>query len=172
MLALSRGASTIVETGTTRVPDNWAFDGQSTRVFGAFAERYGYALWTCDVDPVHISVARGLTASLAARIEYVVGDSVKFLQRFSDPIDLLYLDAVDFDERAPRAAQDHALREGQAALHVLHDDSLVLIDDCGITGGGKGALLVPFLVDQGWRVVRRGYQTLLSRSPSAFGGRR
>jgi hypothetical protein len=31
MLALSRNATTIVETGTLRVPGNWAFDGQSTR---------------------------------------------------------------------------------------------------------------------------------------------
>ena len=170
MLALARNAATIVETGTARYPENWEFDGLSTMVFGAFAERYGATLWTCDVLPAHIAIARDLTAPLAARIEYVVSDSVEFLGRFRGPIDLLYLDAVDLDADAPHVARDHALREGQAALHALHERSIVLIDDCNTPGGGKGDALVPFLLCQGWRVARRGYQTLLTRSPRGLGG--
>lgn len=165
MLALSRNATNIVETGTIRLAGNWAFDGQSTRVFGAFAERYGCKLWTCDATERHIELARDLTAPFARQIEYVVSDSVAFLERFSEPIDLLYLDAVDFDADAPAAAQDHALREGQAALHALHDDSIVLIDDCGgVPHGGKGATVIPFLLGHGWQVARKRYQVLLTRN--------
>jgi predicted O-methyltransferase YrrM len=168
MLGLSRNATNTVETGTLRLPDNWEFDGQSTWVLGAFAQRYGCKLWTCDVVESHIRIARDLTAPFAPQIEYVVSDSVEFLRRFPEPIDLLYLDAVDFDASAPGAAQDHALREGQAALHALHDNSIVLIDDCAAPHGGKGGGLVPFLLGQGWRVVRRRYQVLLTRN--AVGG--
>jgi Methyltransferase domain len=168
LLALLRNATTIVETGTARQSGNWTFDGQSTVVLGAFAQRYGSRLWTCDADASHMARAQDLTAPFAQQIEYVVSDSVEFLRRFSGPIDLLYLDAVDFDEHAPEAAQDHALREGQAALPALHEDSIVLIDDCNVPQGGKGGRLIPFLLSRGWKVVGRKYQVLLARS--AAGG--
>jgi predicted O-methyltransferase YrrM len=163
LLALSRGARTIAETGTARHPGNWRFDGQSTVVFGAFAQRYGGTVWTCDVAPSHVAVARELTARFAPHVEHAVADSVDFLRRFPGPIDLLYLDALDFDVDAPAAAQAHALREAEAALHALHEDSLVLIDDCSLPEGGKGRRAIPFLLDRGWRVVRTGYQVLLAR---------
>jgi predicted O-methyltransferase YrrM len=170
MLALARNATTIVETGTARYPENWEFDGLSTMVFGAFAERYGATLWTCDVLPAHIAVASDLTAPLAARIKYVVSDSVEFLGRFRGPIDVLYLDAVDLDADAPHVARDHALREGQAALHALHERSIVLIDDCNTPGGGKGRRAGP--VPAGPGVAGRSPGLPDTADPIAAGARR
>ena len=161
MLALSRNAANIVETGTLRLPGNWRFDGQSTWVFGAFAERYGCKLWTCDLMESHIGIARDRTAPFAAQIEYVVSDSVGFLRRFPEPIDLLYLDAVDFDASAPGAAQDHALREGQAALHALHEDSIV----AGSLPAGPGVAGGPTEVSGATDPERRRRAVMFPRPP-------
>lgn len=161
MLSIARGAKTIVETGTSRQAGNWV-DGQSTKVLGSFAQRYGCRLWTCDIDETATAQAREATADCAAAINYVTSDSVAFLKSFSEPIDLLYLDSLDAEKDGdPAASQDHALAEGQAALHALHMQSVILIDDCYQPQGGKGAKVIPFLLGQGWQIVGMNYQVLM-----------
>jgi glycosyltransferase involved in cell wall biosynthesis len=164
LLALVRNAKHLVETGTARDADNWAGDGESTYVFGTFARRYGCRLWTCDIEEAHIATARRLTAPFKDHIEYVVSDSVEFLQKFDRPIDLLYLDSYDFEpDEDPNPPQDHALREAQAALPALHGQSIVLVDDCSLPHGGKGGKVVPFLLEKGWQLFGLGYQTLVAQ---------
>ncbi len=46
-------------------------------------------------------------------------------------------------------------------LRHLHEQSVILIDDCGLPHGGKGKLAIEFLKDQGWILLKEGYQTLL-----------
>ena len=169
MLAVARNAKNIVETGTLRTAGNWLGDGQSTRLFAEFAERYDCKLWTCDLDPAAIGQARDATSEYASRIEYVVSDSVPFLRNFAEPIDLLYLDSMDFYDTNPDPPQEHALQEGQAALHALHTQSIVLIDDCTVKYGGKGGKVVPFFLGQGWQVIGMQYQTLLTHMFDSMG---
>jgi hypothetical protein len=91
-------------------------------------------------------------------------DSVEFLGRFPDAIDVLYLDSLDTTE--PGHAE-HAWREVQAALPKLHAQSLVAFDDTPWQGGawiGKGALAVPRLIADGWAVLYAGYQVVLHRA--------
>ena len=57
-------------------------------------------------------------------------------------------------------AQTHAEREMQAALPLLHDRSLVLIDDASLPGGGKARLARKVLADAGWTCRLDAYQTL------------
>lgn len=158
----ARGGRTIVETGCTRRPNNWGGDGQSTVVLGDLARQLGGRLHACDVSAEAVAVARGLTRPIAAWVDVVESDSVAFLSGFGQKIDLLYLDSLDV-EGDGSAAAEHAMRELVAALPWLHADSLVLIDDCGIAGGGKGARAVPYLVESGyWFELAKGYQSLLS----------
>src|SRR5262245_39264146 len=91
LLAVARNVKTIVETGTSRVPGNWAGDGQSTIVLAAFAQRYGCRLWTCDIEEEAIRAAKESTLQFAAHVDYHVQDSVAFLAGYKQPIDLLYL---------------------------------------------------------------------------------
>lgn len=89
--------------------------------------------------------------------------SSTFLNDFPEPIDVLYLDSLDTNE--PGHAE-HALREVQAAYRHLHAQSLVLFDDTPFGGNaftGKGAVAVPWLLEQGWRLLYAGYQVLLCR---------
>jgi hypothetical protein len=113
--------------------------------------------------------AREETAAFESCVEYVVSDSVAFLQDFPDRIDLLYLDSMDFNDEAPGPPQEHALREGQAALHALHTQSVVLVDDCGLKLGGKGGRVIPFFLGQGWQVIGLHYQALMTHAFDSAG---
>ena len=58
------------------------------------------------------------------------------------------------------SSQKHAEREMLAALPLLHDRSLVLIDDANLPGGGKARLARTVLADAGWTCLLDAYQTL------------
>lgn len=56
--------------------------------------------------------------------------------------------------------QLHCARELQTALHALHEDSIVLIDDANIPGGGKPRIARQLLHELGWTEVLKDQQTL------------
>jgi spermidine synthase len=90
-------------------------------------------------------------------------DSVKYLENFSEPIDVLYLDSLDTTE--PDHAE-HAERELAASWPRLHEQSLIVIDDTPWQAGawiGKGARVVPALLEKGWKILYGGYQVVLGR---------
>lgn len=51
---------------------------------------------------------------------------------------IFYLDSFDFDISNPLPSQKHHLKEIEAAYDKLTDNSVVMIDDCDLPGGGKG----------------------------------
>lgn len=57
-----------------------------------------------------------------------------------------------------RDCQEHCLRELQAAWPNLHKNSVILLDDALLPGGGKTRLARDFLFSQGWQLVLSGYQ--------------
>lgn len=164
-----RGATTLVETGTARYGlERTKSDGASTAVFGTWAVRHDARLHSVDLDPAAIERAREAIESLglADGVRFHVSDSVAFLESFDEPVDFLYLDSHDYDEKDPagqRASQLHHLREFEAIGPRLHDRSVVLIDDCGLPGGGKGKLAIERMRECGWTVRREAYQVLLTR---------
>jgi hypothetical protein len=87
----------IVETGCVREKDDWA-GGNSTTIFGDYAAHYSKRLVTVDIDETNLNLAKEVTKEYAPYIEYHLSDSVEFLKTFDKPIDLLYLDSVDFPE--------------------------------------------------------------------------
>lgn len=59
--------------------------------------------------------------------------------------------------------QEHCAKELGAALLALHDDSIVLIDDDNIPGGGKPRLAKELLREAGWIEVLKGQQSLWTK---------
>lgn len=158
-----RECKKVVETGCFRLPNNWAGDGGSTWLFGAWCAHKGAHLWTVDIDPEAIERCQQVTAEWQEHITYTVNDSVAFLNGFDQEIDLLYLDSWDFSPRNPAPSQNHSLAEAQAAFPKLAPRALVSIDDCKMAYGGKGGLSVPWLTDHGFRVLHSSYQIILAR---------
>ncbi|MCA8996039.1 MAG: class I SAM-dependent methyltransferase, partial [Planctomycetaceae bacterium] len=154
---------TFVETGTIRSEEDWSGAGFSTYIFGQYLQRHGGVLHSVDLTPAHCEFARTWTECFGETVQVHQSDSLKFLQDFGRPIDVLYLDSLDTTE--PGHA-DHAYEEYQRASPWLHDRSLVLFDDTPWNQGafvGKGARAVPWLLNNGWRILYAGYQVLLER---------
>lgn len=157
-------APRVVETGTIRAEEDFGGAGFFTYLAGAFVNRNGGWLDSVDLSERSVSFAREWTSVFGEHVRIHQSDSVSFLRERSSPIDLLYLDSLDTTE--PRHA-DHCLEEIKAAAPRLHDRSLVVIDDTPWQAGawiGKGATAVPWLLEQGWRILYAGYQVVLSRA--------
>lgn len=95
------------------------------------------------------------------QVVLVCSDSVRYLKSFGKQIDFLYLDSFDYDFNNPSPSQRHHLREIIAAYPWLTKESIVMIDDCDLAGGGKGVLVISYLINRGWKIAMQGYQVIM-----------
>lgn len=162
-------AKVLIETGVARKGlQNTKYDGASTIVFGLWAKQNGAVLHSVDIDPVAIEEARKEVKlnGLDEVVRLNVSDSIAFLERFSNQVDFLYLDSYDYPKRDPegqKASREHHLKEIKAIESKLHENSILLIDDCDKPGGGKGKLVIDYLKPLGWKVIYNGYQVLMKK---------
>lgn len=163
-LAVQRKAKTMVETGTARNGvGNCGGDGCSTAILGRLARLLGARLHTVDISASNIDGARQGTADLAANIEYHVSDSIAFLAKFKEPIDVLYLDSYDYDGIEYGPSQRHHLKELEAAWDKVHDNTIIFLDDCALSYEGKCKMASQFLRQRGWRLLIDAYQRVYVR---------
>jgi len=152
----------IVETGCVRAFEDWSA-GYSSYLFGTYltARQAGH-LHSVDCSSENLRRAQAILTPFVARSTLHESDSVRWLENYSGRIDVLYLDSMDV---GVAGYEEHALAEARAAFSKLHSDSLVLLDDTVWDEGwsGKGAKVVPWLTQQGWRILLAGYQVLLTR---------
>ena len=167
----------IVEIGTMRMPLNHPLeeinieccqDGHST----AWWAQTGKEVYSVDIDPAAIQNCVETLDKLGHQNVHVLNrDGIQFLKDFNKPIDLLFLDAWDVD--LPNSCEKH-LEAYEVAKSKLHKYSLILIDDTDVERtdkgivfanglSGKGKLVIPKALDEGWEIVLSGRQTLLSR---------
>lgn len=157
-----RQAKVLVETGTARWGDkNFSGDGGSTIIFGEWASKNRAILSTIDIDIQAIENAKTATQDFKDHIHYCCSDSILYLSEYDQLIDFLYLDSFDFDFGYSPSSQEHHLKEITAAYSKLHKNSIVMIDDCDLPEGGKGKLVIKFLLEKGWVIIYSGYQTIL-----------
>jgi len=141
-------------------------EGNSTLIFGYFAKMYGGHVTTIDISPENIATCKEATEKYNTYITYVEGNSVEMLGKGYNMIDLLYLDSMDCPISGDaNEAQTHQLQEIIAAEHMLHDRSIVLLDDSAFANGGKTRLTKKWLEDRGWICVLDMYQSLWIKNP-------
>ena len=161
-LLKQRHAVILVETGTSRGGiSNFEGDGGSTIIFGHWASKNDALLYSVDISLESILIAQAASKLYEDHIQFTCEDSLAFLREFNQPIDFLYLDSYDFEYDNPAPSQEHHLKEIQIAYPYLHADSVVMIDDCELPHGGKGKLVIEYLLDKGWEIVFKGYQVIL-----------
>lgn len=164
-----RNATTLLETGVARMGlEKSKGDGASTIVFGLWSKQNDAHLYSVDIDPEATKRA-GVAVDamgLGDSVTLVTSDSVAYLENFTDSVDFLYLDSYDYhktDTAIQTASQNHHLKEIKAIEGCLHDDTVILIDDCDMPNGGKGKLVIERLTAQGWKVHMSEYQVILVR---------
>ncbi|MEE9141651.1 MAG: class I SAM-dependent methyltransferase [Gammaproteobacteria bacterium] len=165
-----RGAKTLVETGVARRGlVGTRGDGASTVVFGLWAKQHDARLDSVDIDPQAINMAAGALQDLGLNesVGLHTSDSVVFLEHYTQPVDFLYLDSYDYDladAEVQSASQAHHLKEFQMIEPKLHENTVVLIDDCKLPGGGKGKSVIAYMQERDWKIVLDDYQVLLTRN--------
>lgn len=168
-LLTARNCKVLVETGVARNGlAKTKGDGASTVVFALWAKAYDAFLHTVDIDGGAIATAAATLdkLNLSDRVELHTSDSVAFLKSFEEPVDFLYLDSYDYhrtDTDIQKASQEHHLKEFKAIESRLHDMSFVLIDDCDLPAGGKGKLVIEYMLGRGWKIHLSKYQVLLTQ---------
>lgn len=169
-LLSERKAKILVETGTARIGLRGAKgNGASTIVFATWAQENNAVLHSVDNSAESIDGAKAevVRQALGECVKWHLKDSLEFLAEFREPVDFLYLDSYDYDKKDTSiqiASQEHHLAEFKAIESRLHENSLVLIDDCKLPNGGKGKLAVEFMLGRGWKVLMSEYQILLAKS--------
>lgn len=167
-----RVAKVLVETGTSRRGLHATKgDGAATFVFGKWAKENGAHMFSVDInsDSVQKCEAELSKSNLDQFVSVTVQDSLIYLKEFQQKIDFLYLDSYDYsrtDVEIQQRSQEHHLKEFQIVEEKLHTNTIVLIDDCGLPGGGKGKLVIAYMKSKGWTIVMNEYQVLLLHSDS------
>ena len=157
--------------GTHNFIANGVIVHNSTLFFGEYCKRYGGHLYTVDIDAAHMTTSKTLTAEYAPWITYAQEDSVGFLGRFDRPVDFLYLDALDCNPAGDSTpAQEHQVKEFQAAKHALGPDALILLDDNNFAAPsyGKTRLLKRVLPNEGWECIADRGQSLWQSKMRGF----
>lgn len=153
----------IVETGCIRADNDWAGAGYSTFLFGLFAQRFNGKLDSVDLTPKHVDYARSICAAFPA-VKIHQSDSVAFLSSLAETVDCVYLDSMD---TYVAGHAEHGLNEAKKSVEKVATDGLIVFDDTLWSDGkflGKGALGVPWLLDNGWRILFAGHQVVLKRA--------
>ena len=143
-------------------------DGASTIVFGIYAKNNGAKLYSVDINPDNIATCQKTIdkMNLSSYVELNTADSIKYLNAFTQKVDFLYLDSYDYNRNKPEIIKDsqaHHLEEIKAVEKKLHENSIILIDDCKLPGGGKGKSAIKYLKSKGWKIVINKYQVLLKK---------
>lgn len=167
-----RNAKIIVETGTSREGlKATKGDGASTIVFGKWAKQNNAQMYSVDLseDSVKGSQNEVDNQGLNGAVSIHLNDSLEFLKTFDKPVDFLYLDSYDYsktDKEIQTKSQEHHLKEFKAIENKLHQNSIVLIDDCRLPNGGKGKTVIEYMQKKDWRILIDAYQVLLVKKES------
>lgn len=161
----AKKGKTIVEIGSMRDPvphpvDNGfcknCIQGHSTMWWALT----GMDVYSVDINPENTNIVNTICKNFK-HVHAITQDGIAFLKEFKQPIDLLFLDAWDADEGTP-FAEKH-LEAYMAAKPNLHSQSLILIDDTDLKDCGKGRLVIPQAIQDGYKVIFTGRQTLLAQ---------
>ena len=151
----------IVETGCMWNPPQ----GQSTLFFADLARTTNGLLHSVDLNPEHIDAARRAVGDTWL-VWFHCEDSIDYLSRYhGEPIDLLYIDAFDYDVFYPKVLGAFNAAEIGAALGKMASRSCILLDDWNYGQGEwiKCALSRELLLYRGWKLVNEDYQLLFER---------
>ena len=177
----------IVETGCLRKIGNF-LDGQSTLLFDKYTLSRGEKSKVYTVDISHAST-KVCKQAVSNNVEVTTDDSVRHLNFLTNDflkkkikVSMFYLDSFDVDWRYPYPSASHHLKELTSIIRLLHEDTLVVVDDSPAFGnltqaenednptwkildtpapsiGGKGFLVHEYSKHVGAKVLFSHYQT-------------
>ncbi|SLN72214.1 hypothetical protein LOS8367_03683 [Limimaricola soesokkakensis] len=170
----------LLEVGTTRERT----PGQgSTMKLAKFCQAHNMHFVTVDMDPDNSLEARKSFDAEAMSFEAVTDRGESYLSNWNGRLDYVFLDAYDFDHgkhselRQGRYEKFLGSRIDESECHEMHlkcaialvdclsPDGLICIDDTWRDAAGnwtaKGTLAVPYLLDNGFQIIREAQNAIL-----------
>ena len=114
----------IVETGCS------AHGTKSTLIWDAFVKKYGGNVFSVDLNNKAVDLTNRSTSE---RTKVICSNSLDYLPTLEKKIDFLYLDSYDVDFLNPGKSAEHHLKEFNCVRHLIHDNTVVLIDDTPVS---------------------------------------
>ena len=176
------GPVIIAETGCVRLEGNWSGDGQSTILFDRYVSSRDESsiCYTVDINPESVNACRRLVSDRVIVSQddsvHFLAELVKILREFGKYFSLVYLDSFDLDQIYWQPSAIHHLKELVAIQACIQDQTLLVVDDCPLTGivlpnkdgilnvhgdlaiGGKGRLIAEYAEAVGAKLEFSGYQ--------------
>jgi hypothetical protein len=154
----------IIETGSTRKPNNWK-DGNSGVLFADFVKHHRGSVRSVDINQAAVDAANAFIDPVYHLAE--CSDSVTWLQQQADlnQVDLFYLDSYDVDWHNDQPSAEHHLREFLVIEPHLKPGVIVAIDDNSRllehnARTGKGRRIVEYLEQKGIHPLYDDYQII------------
>lgn len=127
----TEGSINIVETGASH---NWD-DGMMGLLFARITQKTGGKMWMVDIDKDVIESSRGVFKNEGIDcVEFVVGDSVKFLKDFNEKVDIIHLDSWDLNLFDPFPSALHGWREFEQIKDKVSNETIIIVDDNYLAG--------------------------------------
>lgn len=171
----------LIEVGSTR--ENVPGQG-STRIIADYCLYAGIDFITVDMDPHNTSAAASMFEGLGADFRAVNQKGEDFLRDYGGDMDIVFLDAYDFDHGKHSELRQSRYRKflgsdiDEIECHRMHLDcaqsvhqklspsGLVCIDDTWLDDGkwcAKGTLAMPYLLANGFELIDNKHRAALLR---------
>jgi len=160
----------IVEIGVTRKVDSIT-DGDSTSIFAWYISNFGGSYYGCDIDPISLKAAEECLrryikeTDKSVEVSLTEMDGLEFLKKYNKPIDLLYLDAIDYPA-FDRKSEIFHLQLLLESIDKVKVNGYIMIDDVidVNTFEGKGKLVIPYLLsNNNFTCIHRDYQFIFRK---------
>jgi len=161
----------IVEIGVSRYESN-LIDGDSTSVFAWYISNFSGSYHGCDISDTNLKMAQialkkyiGTEKDNSINVALTCKDGLEFLKSYNKPIDLLYLDTIDWVKGSHESGLYH-LQLLLAAIDKISINGMIMFDDTFNidTFEGKAELAIPYLLGSNrFTCIHRGYQFLFRK---------
>lgn len=131
-------------------------DGHSTEFW---CSNKNLEVYSVDINP-YCKQFYDILKNKADNFSYSICDGLEYLKNFDKKIDLLFLDAWDVHNGSPYAEKHYEAY--LIAKEKLSDKHIISIDDTDIANGGKGKILIPYLLNNGYNIIVKGRQTIMT----------
>jgi len=115
---------TIVETGCS------AHGTKSTLLWDNFVNTFGGEVLSVDLNQNAVRLTNNQTTK---KTRVFHANSLDYLPTVEEKIDFLYLDSYDVDFLKPLPSAQHHQKEFNCIKHLLHKNSIVLVDDTPVS---------------------------------------
>ncbi len=179
---------TLIEIGTTRED---VVTQKSTEKLAIFTAMTDMRFITVDMDPRNTESARATLPYLNPLSQAINQKGEDYLLAHTGPIDVVYLDAFDFDHgmHSEERVESYRMNLGTTItdaecwrMHLrcaeilaarLEPGGLVAFDDTWIDTdekyAGKGKLAVPYLLEAGYNILDKTPHTVVLQKPGGIG---